>query len=132
MPSTSTPAIWTGRVLSTLPILFLLFDGVVKVLRLPPVLEGTAKLGYPLGVVVPLGLTLLVCTVLYAIPRTSVLGAIFLTGYLGGAVASHVRVGDPLFSHALFPTYFAVLIWGGLFLRDARLRALLPFARPLA
>ncbi|WP_243294531.1 DoxX family protein [Geothrix mesophila] len=127
-----TGRLWAGRILSALPILFLLFDGIAKVLQLPPVLEGTAKLGYPLGVVVPLGLTLLACTVLYAVPRTSVLGAIFLTGYLGGAVASHVRVGDPLFSHALFPTYVAVLIWGGLFLRDARLRALLPFARPLA
>lgn len=133
MPNTPTPTrgstatVWAGRALSALPVLFLLFDGIAKVMRLPPVLEGTAKLGYPLTVVVPLGLTLLACTVLYAIPRTSMLGAILLTGYLGGAVASHVRVGDPLFSHALFPTYFAVLIWGGLFLRDARLRVLLPF-----
>ncbi len=124
---TSATQLWTGRVLSALPILFLLFDGVVKVLQLPFVLQGTAKVGYPLSTVVPLGFTLLACTVLYAVPRTAMLGAILLTGYLGGAVATHVRIGDPLFSHALFPTYFGAMIWGGLFLREARLRALLPF-----
>jgi len=127
VPSTSAKLLWTGRILSALPILFLLFDGVVKVMQLPFVLEGTAKVGYPLGAVVPLGVTLLACTVLYSIPRTTVLGAILLTGYLGGAVATHVRIGDPVFSHALFPTYFGALIWGGLFLREPRLRALLPF-----
>jgi len=127
VPSTSAKLLWTGRILSALPILFLLFDGVIKVMQLPFVLEGTAKVGYPLGTVVPLGVTLLACTVLYAIPRTTVLGAILLTGYLGGAVATHVRIGDPVFSHALFPTYFGALIWGGLFLREPRLRALLPF-----
>lgn len=123
----SPKLIWTGRVLSAIPVLFLLFDGAAKVMRLAPVLEGTAKLGYPLSTVVPLGFTLLVCTLLYAVPRTAMLGAILLTGYLGGAVATHVRVGDPLFSHALFPTYVGAMVWGGLFLREARLRALLPF-----
>ncbi len=130
-PPTSTKLLWTGRILSALPILFLLVDGVVKVMQLPFVLEGTAKVGYPLGTVVPLGVTLLACTVLYAIPRTTVLGAILLTGYLGGAVATHVRIGDPLFSHALFPTYFGAMIWGSLFLRDPRLRTLLPFVTPI-
>lgn len=126
-PPTSVKLLWTGRVLSAIPVLFLLFDGAAKLMRLAPVLEGTAKLGFPLSTVVPLGFTLLACTLLYAVPRTAVLGAILLTGYLGGAVATHVRVGDPLFSHALFPTYVGAMIWGGLFLREARLRALLPF-----
>jgi hypothetical protein len=130
MPTpSSAKGLWTGRVLSALPILFLLFDGIAKVMQLPPFLEGTAKLGYPLSVVVPLGFTLLACTVLYAIPRTSVLGAIFLTGYLGGAVATHARVGNPWFSHILFPVYVALLLWGGLFLRDERLRALVPMTK---
>ena len=133
MPTSTQPVpiptgrLWAGRILSALPILFLLFDSVAKLMRLPPVLEGMAKLGYSDTVAGPLGITLLICTVLYAVPRTSMLGALFLTGYLGGAVATHVRVGDPLFSHALFPTYVAVLVWGGLYLRDARLGALLPF-----
>ncbi|WP_243303766.1 DoxX family protein [Geothrix oryzisoli] len=132
MPTSTPPAptrtrwLWAGRILSTLPVLFLAFDGIAKLARLPPVLEACAKLGYSENVAGPLGLTLLTCVVLYAVPRTSVLGAILLTGYLGGAVATHVRVGDPLFSHILFPTYVAALVWGGLYLRDARLGALLP------
>lgn len=129
--STPTPVrwLWAGRILSALPILLLAFDGVAKVMRLPPVLEGFAKLGYSENVAGPLGLTLLTCVVLYAVPRTSVLGAVLLTGYLGGAVATHVRVGDPLFSHILFPTYVAALVWGGLYLREARLGALLPLRK---
>jgi hypothetical protein len=128
-PPAPTPArwLWAGRILSVLPVLFLAFDAVAKLMRLPPVLEACAKLGYSENVAGPLGITLLTCVVLYAVPRTSVLGAILLTGYLGGAVATHVRVGDPLFSHILFPTYVAALVWGGLYLRDARLGALLPF-----
>lgn len=118
--------LWAGRIMSGLPALFLLVDAVAKLIKPAPVVEGTIKLGYLEGMIVPLGIVLLACTVLYAIPRTSVLGAILLTGYLGGAVATHVRVGDPLFSHVLFPTYFGVLIWGGLYLRDERLRALIP------
>ena len=94
-----------------------------------PVVEGTVQLGYPESVLLGLGIVLLACTVLYVIPRTAILGAILLTGYLGGAVATHVRVGNPLFTHVLFPVYLGVLIWGGLYLRDERLRALIPLRR---
>ena len=118
---------WTGIVISALPSLFLLADGVMKLVKPAPVVEGTVKVGYPESVIVPLGIVLLACTILYVIPRTSVLGAILLTGYLGGAVATHVRVGDPLFTHVLFPVYLGVMIWGGLFLRDSRVRAIIPF-----
>ena len=117
---------WTGWILSGLVILFLLMDGVMKVLMLPMVVEGSKKAGYPEGSMFGIGCVLLVCTLLYAIPRTSILGAILLTGYLGGAVATHVRISDPLFSHALFPVYFGVLAWGGLYLRERRLPALIP------
>ena len=117
---------WAGIVISGLPALFLLVDGVMKLVKPAPVVEGTVKLGYPETVILPLGIVLLACTLLYVIPRSSVLGAILLTGYLGGAVATHVRVGDPLFSHVLFPIYLGVLIWLGLYLRDDRLRALVP------
>lgn len=120
---TSKGSIWTGRAVSALVAVFLLFDAVVKVIKLAPAMEGTARLGYPTGVVVPLGIVLLTCTVLYVIPRTSVLGAILLTGYLGGATATQVRLEDPWF---LFPVGFGVLVWAGLFLRDDRLRALIP------
>src|SRR2546427_6285361 len=114
--------LWAGRVLSGLPSLFLVVDGIAKLVKPAPVVEGTVKLGYPESVIIPLGIVLLTCTILYVIPRTSVLGAILLTGYLGGAVATHVRVGDPLFTHILFPVYLGVLIWTGLFLRDDALR----------
>ena len=126
----STKAIWAGRVISALPVLFLLMDSVMKLMKLAPVVEATVKLGYPAETIVPLGIVLLTCTVLYVVPRTSVLGAILLTGYLGGAVASHLRVGDPLFSHVLFPVYLGVMIWFGLYLRDNRLRALVPLRSP--
>ena len=121
--------LWTGRILSALPALFLLVDGVGKLLKPTPVVEGTVQLGYPESVLLGLGIVLLTCTALYVIPRTAVLGAILLTGYLGGAIATHVRVGSPLFSHTLFPIYIAVLVWGGLYLRDERLRALIPLRR---
>ncbi len=117
---------WTGLVMSGLAILFLAFDSSGKLLEVAPVLEGTAELGYPTGIVFELGLVQLACLVAYVFPRTAVLGAVLLTGYLGGAVATHVRIGHPLFTHVLFPTYIAVLAWGGLYLRDARLRALFP------
>lgn len=123
---TTTSRLWTGRALTAVPILFLVFDGAAKVMNVAAVRESMAQLGYPAEVGVGIGIILLGCVALYAIPRTSVLGAILLTGYLGGAVATHVRVGSPLFSHTLFPIYVAVMIWGGLYLRDARLRALLP------
>ena len=122
----SKAALWGGRFLSGLPALFLLADSIGKFVKPAPVVEGTVKLGYSESIILPLGIVLLACTVLYLIPRTSVLGAILLTGYLGGAVATHTRVGDPLFSHILFPVYFGILLWGGLYLRDPRLRELIP------
>lgn len=122
-------AIWAGRIMSGLVALFLLFDSVVKVMRLPLAVEGTTQLGYPESVVVGIGTVQLVCLLVYLIPQTSIFGAILLTGYLGGAIATHVRVGSPLFSHVLFPIYVAVLVWGGLFLRSGRLRALIPVQR---
>ena len=121
--------LWTGRVMSTLAALFLLMDGVMKLVKPAFVVEATIQLGYPESVIIGLGIVLLACTILYLIPRTAVLGAILLTGYLGGAVATHVRVGDPLLSHTLFPVYVAVLVWGGLFLRDPRLRAFIPLRK---
>ena len=124
-PAVSRKALWTGRVLSGLSILFLAFDAGGKLLELAPVVEGTRSLGYPTSTVVPLGIVMLASFVVYAVPRTSVLGAILLTGYLGGAIATHVRVLNPLFSHILFPIYVAILIWGGLCLRSARVRSLL-------
>ena len=120
-------ALWAGRCLSALAILFLALDALGKLLEVAPVRAGTAQLGYPESVVPALGVILSLCVVAYAIPRTSVLGAVLLTGYLGGAVAAQARVGNPLVSHTLFPVYVGVLVWGGLFLREARLRGLLPW-----
>jgi hypothetical protein len=117
--------LWTGYIMSILPALFLLLDGAMKLVKPAAVVEATIKLGYPESVILGLGIVLLSCTILYLIPRTSVLGAILLTGYLGGAVASHLRAGDGAFP-ILFPAIFGALIWGGLVLRDARLRELLP------
>ena len=116
-----------GWVLSGLVIAFLLMDATMKLLALPVVLETQAPLGFAgAGIARGLGVLLLVCTLLYAAPQTAVLGAILLTGYLGGAVVTHMRVGDPLFSHILFGVYIGVLLWLGLYLRDARVRALVP------
>jgi hypothetical protein len=120
---------WAGWGMTGLMIAFLLFDSVSKLVLEHHVVEATTKIGYPLDVIRPLGLICLVCTILYAIPRTSVLGAILLTGYLGGAIASKVRIEDPLFSSVLFGLYFGILVWGGLYLRDERLRALIPLRR---
>ena len=117
--------LWAGRLVSGLPALFLLVDGAMKLAKPAIVVETTVKLGYAESVIFPLGIVLLACTSVYVIPRTSVLGAILLTGYLGGAVATQVRVGNPLFSHVLFAVYVGVFVWGGLFLRDARVRNLL-------
>jgi hypothetical protein len=121
----SKKMLWAGRIMSALPALFLLFDGGAKLVQPAPVVEGTVKLGYPVSVILGLGIVLLASTLLYIIPRTAVLGAILLTGYLGGAVASNVRVQEGWFA-ILFPVFFGALIWGGLYLRDARLRALIP------
>ena len=116
---------WTGRIMSGLTVAFLAFDAAAKLARLEPVVKGTAELGYPIATIVPIGVVLLTCVVLYLIPRTAILGAVLLTGYLGGAIATHVRVGHPLASHVLFPIYVAAFVWGGLYLRDRRARALL-------
>ena len=117
--------LWAGRIMSGLPALFLLIDGAMKLVKPAPVVEATVRLGYPQSVILGIGIVLLLCTALYLIPQTSVLGAILLTGYLGGAVATHVRVGESWFS-VLFPVVFGILLWGGLWLRDIRLRALIP------
>ena len=127
-PSVSNKALWTGRVLSALPALFLLVDGAAKLFKPAPVVQGTLQLGYPESSILGIGIVLLVSTLLYLIPRTSVLGAILLTGYLGGATATHVRVGGPLFN-ILFPVVFGALLWAGLYLRDERLRSLLPLRK---
>lgn len=117
---------WAGIVISAIPTLFLLMDAVGKLVKPEPVITGTVELGYPETVILPLGIVLLICTILYAVPKTSVLGAILLTGYLGGAVATHVRIGNPLLTHTLFPVYLGILIWLGLYFRDVRLRQLVP------
>ena len=116
--------LWAGRIMSGLPALLLLFGGVMDLVKPPSVVEGTVKMGYPENIIFGLGVVVLACTILYLIPRTAVLGAILLTGYLGGAVATHVRVND--LRSVPVPVLFAVLLWGGLWLRDSRLRALLP------
>jgi DoxX-like family len=125
----SNKRLWAGRIMSALPVLFLLFDGVIHIMRIPPVVEAFAKLGYSISLAIPLGIIEIVCIVLYVIPRTSVLGAVLLTGYLGGAVATNLRTGAPFFSNVLFPVYVGVLLWGGLYLRDNALRAVFPVRR---
>src|SRR5262249_31995936 len=124
--SSSRGSIWTGRVLTILSTLFFLMDAVMKLMKPAFVVDATVKLGYQESAIQGLGGALLVCTILYAIPATSVFGAILLTGYLGGAVATNLRAGTPLFSNVLFPVYFAIILWGGLYLRDKRLRELVP------
>jgi hypothetical protein len=116
---------WIGRILSGAGALLLLFDGVMKLVKPDVVVEGTVRLGYPESVITGLGIVVLSCTVLYLIPRTAVLGAILLTGYLGGAVATHVRAEEGWFP-ILFPVVFGAILWGGLYLRDERVRALVP------
>jgi len=116
----------TSYVLSGIACLFLAGDAVGKLVAMPEAVEGTSQLGWPVGVLRPLGVVQLVCLALYLVPRTTVLGALLWTGYLGGAVATHVRVENPWASHILFPVYVALLLWGGLWLRDRRVRALLP------
>jgi hypothetical protein len=127
-PSASTKAVWAGRVLSALPALFLLFDGVMKLVKPAAVVEATVELGYREGVILPLGGLLLACTVLYVIPRTAALGAILLTGYLGGAVATHVRVGGGAFP-VILPVILGALLWGGLCLRNESVRSLFTWRR---
>ena len=121
----STKRLWLGRVLSALPALLLLFSGTLKLLALPSVLEGFQRLGYPESVILGLGIVELGCTILYLIPKTSILGAVLLTGYLGGATATHLRVGEPFIP----PVIVGVLVWGGLYLREKRLAPLLPLRK---
>ena len=118
-------ALWSGRVLTGIAVAFLLVDALGKLLKIPAVVEGTVKLGYPEGVVLPIGVLLLIGVLLYLIPKTSLLGAIYLTAFLGGTVATHVRVGSPLVTHVLFGVYVAAFVWGGLALRNPRLLWLL-------
>ena len=120
----STKMLWAGRIITSLVVLFLLFDGGIKVMKLAPAVEATAQLGYPANLVLPIGIAELICVILFVIPRSSILGAILLTGYLGGATATKVRLEDPWF---LFSVVIGAIAWGGLYLRDERLRALIPF-----
>jgi hypothetical protein len=127
----SRPALWLGRVLSGLVIVFMLFDGAIKLVPWPVVTETMDRIGYGSSETLArtLGVITMACTLLYAIPPTSIVGAILLTGYLGGAMASHLRIGSPLLSHTLFGLYLGLMVWGGLWLRDRNLRTLIPFRR---
>ncbi|MET3897931.1 hypothetical protein ABIB57_001877 [Devosia sp. UYZn731] len=120
---------WLGWVLSGLFIAFMIFDGAIKLVPIQPVIDTMTELGYPVEYARLLGILSLVGTLLYAIPRTSVLGAVLLTAYLGGAVSAHVRIGSPLFTHDLFGVYMGVFAWGGIWLRNPRLRAIFPIVR---
>lgn len=126
-PAPSPGRVWTGRILTGLPLLFLTWDALMKLAAVPQVVEASAKLGFARSTLPLLGTVELAAVMLTLFSRTRVLGAVLLTAYLGGAVETHVRLGDPLFTHTLFPIYFAALIWGGLSLLDARVRAASPF-----
>ncbi len=123
------PLVWAGRILSALTALFLAMDSAMKLLDMPQVRTAMLQLGWPVTLDRTIGIIELVCLMLYVIPATSVLGAILTTGLLGGAIASHLRNGDPLFTHVLFGVYVGLMMWGGLWLRDARLRAVVPLRR---
>jgi hypothetical protein len=124
--SISKPKLWTSYVMSGLVILFMLFDSIMKFVKPTEVIEGTLALGYTEQHLPIIGTLGLISTLLYVFPRTSILGAILLTGYFGGAVATHLRLNNPLFTHILFTVYFGILIWGGLWLRNTKLRELFP------
>lgn len=127
--SKSRVALWTGRVLTGIAALFLLMDGSMKLFANPEAIKGTTELGYPEHVLFGLGALQLVCLAIYLFPRTAVLGAVLWTGYLGGAIATHVRVENPLLTHTLFPIYVALFVWGGLWFRNENVRKLLPFTK---
>lgn len=127
-PAPSPSKTWTGRILAGLPLLFLTWDGAMKLIAVPQVVEASARLGFAKSTLPVLGVVELAAVLLTLFRRTRVFGAVLLTAYLGGAVETHVRLGDPLFTHTLFPIYFAALIWGGLSLLDTRIRAASPFA----
>jgi hypothetical protein len=124
--SISKKSLWAGRITTGLIVAFLLFDAVIHLMKPAPVVDAFAKLGFPIRLAVPLGLIELVCILLYVIPRSSILGAILLTGYLGGAIAIQLPTGNSLFGEVLFPVYIGVILWGGIYLRDERLRMLIP------
>jgi len=131
-PNARAPAsLWAGRILSGLAIVFFAFDGVMKLTHPQVVIDATHQIGWPddAASLATLGAILLACTALYAYPKTAPLGAILLTGYLGGAVAAHARLGDPLFTHVLFGVYLGLFVWGALWFRDARIRNLIPFGK---
>lgn len=121
----SKASLWTGRIISGIVVLFMTFDGVTKIMKVRQVIEATIRIGFPVSTVAGVGITLLICVALYVIPATSVLGAILLTGYLGGATAANVRAGSPVFN-TVFPIAFGILTWLGLYLRERRLHALVP------
>ena len=121
----SKAALWTGRIINILCLLFLAFDAVMKIIKESHSIEGSAKLGWPVHLVQPLGIVLLICTIIFAIPRTAILGAILITAYLGGAVAIMVRVEEPFF----FPVIFGILIWVGLYLRNGKVRSFIPLLK---
>jgi hypothetical protein len=123
--------LWTGRILSGLIALLFVFDGVGHLMKPAPVVEAFARLGYPLSASVGIGVLALVCTAIYLIPRTSIFGAILMTGYLGGAVSTHVRAGSTLFE-TIFPVILGTLMWAGIYVRDAQLRELIPLRRRAA
>jgi hypothetical protein len=122
----SKKSLWAGRIMSGLVAAFMVFDAVIHLMKPAPVVEAFAKLGFPIRLAVPLGIIELVCVLLYVLPRTSILGAILLTGYLGGAIAIQLPTGNSLFGEVLFPVYIGVILWGGIYLRDDRLRTLVP------
>ena len=121
----SAKRLWAGRAIGGIAVLFLLFDSVIKLMVIAPVVQSFTELGYRVSLSRGIGLLELACLITCVIPRSALVGAVLLTGYLGGAVATHVRAGSPLFSHVLFPVYVAALLWGGLYLRDQRVRALM-------
>ncbi|HEY2645359.1 MAG TPA: DoxX family protein [Candidatus Acidoferrales bacterium] len=125
--SISGTALWSGRIISGLVTAFMIFDGTIHIMKPPPVVQAFAQLGFPIRLAIPLGIVSLTCALLYAIPQTSILGAILLTGYLGGAVAVQVPTQNPFFGEVIFPVYIGIFVWGGIFLREERLRKLIPF-----
>ena len=127
--STSKTRLWTSRILGTIAALFLLFDSVIHLMVIAPVVEAFNQLGLPVSLATGIGVIEIVCLLFYVVPPTSIFGAILLTGYLGGAIAIQLRIGAPLLSTGLFPFYVGVMVWGALYLRDGRLRALVPFRR---
>jgi hypothetical protein len=125
----SNKAIWASRIMAGIAVIFMLFDAIIHIMRIAPVEQASRQLGFAPELAVPLGAIELLLVIMYLIPRTSITGAILLTGYFGGAIAANLRIGSPLFSHVLFPAYLAILLWGALYLRDKRVREIFSFER---